>query len=617
MACDYTALSAYLDGELGETERRRVEAHINKCSDCAQELQSLERVRAMVTACAIPSGMHGRLMLQLEREEHPKHGISLRWVWAAASAIVVICAAYWLMGPSGDPEMPAVAPMIATKPAPERQELAQTETPKVTPPAPAVAEAPMEETRLALQLQGTIKGTVPQAVILRTDTGKSATYGVGQEVLPGLRLTEVRDKEVMLADAGGKERLLNMAENPEPEVQSLAGLWSGTLHQGGGAPKEPITVKLTDVAGQLTMTLEEELDKVMRGYRSGQRIVLASEEQEAAISVEATVDPTFTKITGRATEVFDGGGNEYAVELTRVPVETARELDEQAKLDAAREAEIEAMIKPLKQYAEGHEDKFPGDLNQLVPDLVPDLSAYENRPDRAVKYIPGGMRSPGAGLDFATFRPDLEPRERLIALEQQMQALWGSEIPLRIIVEVAYTNKDGSTDTYYVTNICEHFKRTSGARTSASLEESIAVDRATSQNNLKQLMVVTKMFAGEEKGLTPPGWVSMFPEYLVDANTCTAPWDDVGTNSYEILFPASTEEELEAFTAQLAPNTPNFPTDPEDPAYRAKLQSCTPFIIEKHPDPRNPVGRNVAFLDGHVGFVKNEAWNTVVAPFTR
>lgn len=43
-------LSAYVDGELSETRRQRVEGHLSRCSNCAASLQELRRLRAIFTA---------------------------------------------------------------------------------------------------------------------------------------------------------------------------------------------------------------------------------------------------------------------------------------------------------------------------------------------------------------------------------------------------------------------------------------------------------------------------------------------------------------------------------------------------------------------------------------
>ena len=46
-------LSAYVDGELSETRRQRVEGHLSRCFNCAAALQELRRLRAMFTSLPV------------------------------------------------------------------------------------------------------------------------------------------------------------------------------------------------------------------------------------------------------------------------------------------------------------------------------------------------------------------------------------------------------------------------------------------------------------------------------------------------------------------------------------------------------------------------------------
>jgi len=190
--------------------------------------------------------------------------------------------------------------------------------------------------------------------------------------------------------------------------------------------------------------------------------------------------------------------------------------------------------------------------------------------------------------------------DRLVAYEEDLRRAWGSEVPAVPVLKVDYRNPDR---TYYVLiggNILtppeeEPIPDEVPPAQRAGYEQ--GRDRARSQNNLKQLVLIMKMFAGENRGHLPGGWLTVFPEYLTDPLICTTPWDEPFTNSYQLLFPGATEEQLEPLGTQAE----------------------VPTIIEKRGNPKqiDPRGRNVAFLDGHVEFVKDTEWEAKVGRFLR
>jgi prepilin-type processing-associated H-X9-DG protein len=186
-----------------------------------------------------------------------------------------------------------------------------------------------------------------------------------------------------------------------------------------------------------------------------------------------------------------------------------------------------------------------------------------------------------------------------------------------------------------------------------------ATQRANCQNNLKQLGIVMKMFAGENKNNFPAldpraGYLmfvadKIFPEYITDTKIMICPADKgqedllkmavnrdtakkfFDQSSYWYLgYATTTEEEGLALAEEyktlmkagkelpqeIAPSKPNgmpvhvlkegverfFITDINNPAGGAMTQSRIPVIFERpgfHKD-----GANVLYMDGHVEFVK-------------
>jgi anti-sigma factor RsiW len=126
--CPYEILlSAHLDGELDESRRRDVEAHLAQCSSCTRELRGLEQMRTLIAASSpyapvlsneTLARFHASVDSQAERS-------LLRFAEAlsgvAAAVLIVASASLWMM------QSPASASDVIT-PAP-----AQWETAAISP----------------------------------------------------------------------------------------------------------------------------------------------------------------------------------------------------------------------------------------------------------------------------------------------------------------------------------------------------------------------------------------------------------------------------------------------------------------------------------------------------
>ena len=67
MACDFSELSAYLDGELSEADRRRIESHIKECAACTAEFEELKRALQLAPENVLMRSTLGRMYLQDKR----------------------------------------------------------------------------------------------------------------------------------------------------------------------------------------------------------------------------------------------------------------------------------------------------------------------------------------------------------------------------------------------------------------------------------------------------------------------------------------------------------------------------------------------------------------------
>lgn len=189
------------------------------------------------------------------------------------------------------------------------------------------------------------------------------------------------------------------------------------------------------------------------------------------------------------------------------------------------------------------------------------------------------------------------------------------------------------------------------------VERSVARQRASCANHLKQLGLVMKMFANESRGELFPkanrlrfAIEEIYPEYLSDPNVLMCPTDDAepeeGLTSDEnvqwhfehsrywyINHVVTDEVQGQAYLAayrkvveegdgdvnvnlddttgtetrkihRLREGVERFLiTDINDPGQSAVMQSTIPVLIER-PGTHEPDGGNVLFMDGHVEYIK-------------
>ena len=119
--------------------------------------------------------------------------------------------------------------------------------------------------------------------------------------------------------------------------------------------------------------------------------------------------------------------------------------------------------------------------------------------------------------------------------------------------------------------------------------------------------IIIKMFANEHPEYTPPGWNTVYPEYLKDPRILTSPKDEPFTDSYLYLFPATHIKELAR----------EYAARPDDPASVNEARSTIPILLNKTDFPGPEPGRNVLFLDGHVEYIRTDSdrWRNDILPF--
>src|SRR5579863_3006350 len=87
-------LDTYLDGELPEEEARNFDAHVRSCSSCsADALSRVQMKRAIqVAGKRFTPGAEFRKRVQRSIAPKPRRGLHLGWIFAAATAVVVLVA---------------------------------------------------------------------------------------------------------------------------------------------------------------------------------------------------------------------------------------------------------------------------------------------------------------------------------------------------------------------------------------------------------------------------------------------------------------------------------------------------------------------------------------------
>jgi len=95
-------LTAYHDGELAPGTRRRVEAHLQSCAECQEELVQLEQLSDLLGTYALPDTLssaesfRAQVGLRLSRRARPRRSY-LSWSWHLVP-VALLCGFGVLMG---------------------------------------------------------------------------------------------------------------------------------------------------------------------------------------------------------------------------------------------------------------------------------------------------------------------------------------------------------------------------------------------------------------------------------------------------------------------------------------------------------------------------------------
>ena len=609
MARDPSDLSAYLDGELSRAESAETEVWIREEPETAKEFKRLERSRTMLAQCIDRPMFHANLMERVRVEEsgRRKRRLAANSLLAAAAILLVVAAGMlalvqWRGADRATPDMAksdsVLPPSVPTGPSSSDSALALA---AAAPTETTTAPPPLDSTKLPLELMGTITGANPMAVISVKEGPKQGpqVFQKGDAVLDGVSVVEVNQNQVVLDNHGQQMTLTCAEEAAPPTAPDLTGLWALKLIVGDKGERPLGEVQLEHSG--ITLKLYDGANIMGEGRLIGRNAQFTP--TQSPYDALGTVYGGFNSEWNQFTAPL-GNLSQQALEVLgfsesdQVPRYLALRLDrlssgnvESKRLEAARLQEVKAMVAILELFASRNEGQYPAKLEELVPGCVADLSLFADTETRKVQYIPGAVSPkarPIAVSELMKLDTSLPYPDALMKCEQALRdAGYAKFIYRQTILRVTYTEPNA---------VCvgDSMGAVYPLTPGTGLADGAAL--ASCQNNLKQLALVIKMFENEHRGYTPPGWLSVYPEYLSDPNVLTSPKDEPGTDSYLYLCPATNVKEYMVQTyADL------------DPAALAQVDwaqvESTIATVMNRTDFPNPKGRNVAFADGHVEFV--------------
>ena len=199
-------ISAEADGELTESERAALTAHLAECEDCRRFSAALRAVReGLAEETEVPAGFAEAVMAKLPKKK-AKVVSFRRWGSIAAAAVLVVVLGSTVFAPRGK-EAAMAAPMA---PAAGESGAEQQNNEAMVFAAPRAEEAKMMEPAAADCAEAE---TCEEAVY---DPVSEAALAYAAEKLPGYwEILSVEENSVTLRHESGEELTLSIEENGE------------------------------------------------------------------------------------------------------------------------------------------------------------------------------------------------------------------------------------------------------------------------------------------------------------------------------------------------------------------------------------------------------------------
>jgi putative zinc finger protein len=253
-------LSAYLDGELSESDRAFVEEHLCECPACRTLLEDFRAVAAAAAreqAPPFPADLPARIrgaIASREREGETRRGRGLwsyRLAWAAAAGVVVVTGLYAIrqgMAPAGSPRsVPSIAPEFTSSKDDARSEIAPR---KEARPSSAIAREPSEVPSRPLPPQAAVRGQAKTALSAQPAAGGTLARRVLLFDYPSHRISVFEDGTIAVSAEGYACSARADAPSVDPDLASLFALASSATGQPaatqGSVVKDAPSVRLAD-----------------------------------------------------------------------------------------------------------------------------------------------------------------------------------------------------------------------------------------------------------------------------------------------------------------------------------------------------------------------------------
>lgn len=299
-------LSALLDGELGDADRRAVEAHVAACTSCARHLAELTAVDALahgLPPAAAPEGYLDALPGRLRQRIRADRPFAARRPWilplAAGLALAVLAPIVLNQQPSPHPR------------APERPAVAM-QAPQTPTPIPAIAAEPAKAaSSVAAAAEGKLARTPNRAARPR------------QEAAAPQEARDTFAPPPPAAAAPVRAQAANAEPAPKRENDAL----------GTAGRAEAVAEKTVDAPSSLKKAGPEEARRARDAWR---RFVETHPEGPRA-------DVARVRAIEAGVEAYRLGGEEAD------RVQALRDVDAYlARPDAAQAAHVQAIARPLR-----------------------------------------------------------------------------------------------------------------------------------------------------------------------------------------------------------------------------------------------------------------------------